>query len=401
MFMKNICFVIPQMKDGWLKMEYSSREALGVQYICSSLEQNKIPYTLINAHAYHIEDEDVCEEIIKNNFDIIGVTCISQRSYPNVRNFIKTLRDTYHYKGIVFIGGFFATLAYKEILKDLEGYIDFLTRGEGELIIPEIVKELSSGVEIHNIKGIVYLDNNQIFGDETTHYINDLNVLPYPIRDAKLLENVAGEPKNFKMLAGRGCYNNCSFCSIIIDGRPRRKRYRSPENVVGEIEMLLNNYDVTHFRFCDEIFYTNTPYGKNWVDTFVNLVKAKNLNFTFHIEMRAIDITKEELLKLKEIGLVCVSIGYESGVQRILDEMRKHCTVEDNLRASKILKEIGIDNAISFITLIPTMTFDELKTNYSFLKEIGGYTAHNLYNKLNLYIGCEYENILAKARFNG
>lgn len=392
--MKEICFVIPQMKDGWLKVEFSSREALGLQYICADLEKHNIKYNFINAHAYRIDDEDVCKTIIENNYKIVAVSCISQRSYPNVKTFITLLRDKYNYRGILYMGGFFATLSYKEILFDTVGYVDFIQRGEGEIITPKIIEKIFEGKDIESIEGIVFYKNGKINGNLDTHYIENLDILEYPIRDANLLGNVAGEDRNFKIVAGRGCYNNCTFCSIIIDGRPRKKRFRSPNNVIGEIEMILKKYPVNHFRFCDEIFYTNTKYGKKWVKDFVDLIEEKKLEFTFHIEMRAVDVTEEELIKLKNVGLKTVSIGFESGVQRILNEMKKNCKVSDNIRAAEILKKIKIEHNVSFITIIPTMSFEELKENYLFLKTIGGYTAHNLYNKLNLYLGCEYEQIL-------
>lgn len=99
---------------------------------------------------------------------------------------------------------------------------------------------------------------------------------------------------------------------------------------------------------------------------------------------------------LKEIGLTRISIGAESGIQRILDEMKKDVKVETVKNAIEVIQECGIETILGWIAIIPTMSFDELKENYHFLFNSGCYSEANLYNKLNLYKGCSYEEILAR-----
>mgnify|MGYP002866402438 CR=1 FL=1 len=68
--------------------------------------------------------------------------------------------------------------------------------------------------------------------------ITDLDMLPFPIRDYRTFANVKGVFAN--VIAGRGCYGNCSFCSIHSAYEYRQRICRSPKNVVDEIDILVN-----------------------------------------------------------------------------------------------------------------------------------------------------------------
>ena len=114
---------------------------------------------------------------------------------------------------------------------------------------------------------------------------------------------------------------------------------------------------------------------------------------TFNIELRPNDINRDELLLLRSVGLRAVFIGIESGIQRVLNEMRKDTTVEMNVQALQILKDLDIKIEMGWISLVPTMTFNELKENYQFLFSTECYTEENIYNRFNLYPGCYYEKI--------
>ena len=119
-----------------------------------------------------------------------------------------------------------------------------------------------------------------------------------------------------------------------------------------------------------------------------------SMHFTFNIELRPNDFNYDELIQLKDVGLTAIFVGIESGVQRILDEMRKDTTVEHNDQALEIAKKLDIKVEMGWISIIPTMSFEELKKNYEYLFATNCYTEENIYNRLNLYGECYYEQIL-------
>lgn len=388
------CFlVVPQMIDMWMKKEYISREMLGIEYLASALIKNDISCDFVNAYARRLSHNDVCKQIIDKQYKIVGVSCPSQRSYPYSKEFIKVLRNTYHYSGYIVMGGFYISLAYQNILNDFNDY-DFLMIGEGENVISPFYKTLLEGGDFSHFAGLIYRHDNKWKINEP-EFIYDLDSLNFPKRDLKTWEYFRNKERiPFRVMSGRGCYGRCTFCSVLRCEEKYGKRFRSAENIVDEIEELVNLYNAKIINFADDIFFDGSKKSNEHIEQFVKLMKDRNIHVEFDCHLRVTDVKKEQLLKLKEVGLTTVWLGLESGCQRILNEMNKHCTVEQNKNAIKILFECGLTPSITFITLVPTMSFEELKQNYDFLWEIGCYCEDNLYNRLNIYTGCEYETIL-------
>jgi radical SAM superfamily enzyme YgiQ (UPF0313 family) len=387
------------MKDKYFKKELGNKEFLGIQYLAAMLDSKGFDCDIVNAHYMQWDENAISRNVDVNSYKFIGISCVSQRCYPFTKKLVKFLRErgcTAH----ICLGGFYPSLAYEKILYDIEG-IDSLILGEGEESIVSLVEKVFNGESMDQLSGIAYL-NQGLLSLNPPNRIMNLDKLPFPVRNIEYLGNISSigtdkvGKRFFRMLAGRGCYGKCSFCSIIRFYAPKYKIYRSPQNVVGEIEQLVNKYGINDFLFNDEIFYEISKKGQMWIQQFVELIKQKEIKISFAIEMRANDIRHEEISLLKSVGLKRVSLGVESGIQRVLDEMNKGCTIQQNRDAIDILKQSGITPLISFIAIIPTMSFKELKDNYKFLFSLNCFIEENVYNKLNIYSNCEYKNILEK-----
>ena len=224
---------------------------------------------------------------------------------------------------------------------------------------------------------MAYRTTNHIHYNQARRII-ELDYIVFPYRDNKIIsaigpmvDNIAIKGRFFRMLAGRGCYGKCSFCSVINFYQPHNRIYRSPNNIIDEISYLQNKYDVNHFWFSDEIFYDKSKKGIQWVYEFVNEIKRRNILISFNIEMRPNDINYDEIQLLKDAGLTRIFIGAESGVQRILDEMNKGVTVEENLHAINNIQKADVSVRLGWISVVPTMSFQELIDNYIFLFNTG------------------------------
>lgn len=386
----HILLVAPNFIEKWNKLELACKENLSINALAAYLLEKNYNVTVINAQFENWDSERVLQEIKDTNFDLIGISCSPQKLYLSSKDFIKKARKQYPNSCIV-MGGVFPSLSYEDILNDLPE-VDFISTGEGEFPL-ELICSHIQGKNIHlsEISGLAYRDEGTIKINKPERILN-LDILPFPLRDCRTFTNIKGAFAN--VIAGRGCYGNCSFCSIHSAYEYRQRLCRSPKNVVDEIEILVREYGVEFIQFHDDIFYDYSLNSQRWLYEFIHEVKRRNLQFRFRIYLRPNDVRIKELLELKEIGLDTVFIGIESGVQRVLNEMRKGITVEQAENSIKILKSVNINISMGFITIVPTMSFEELKENYNFLYRVGADNDANFHNRLNIYNGCYYETIL-------
>lgn len=387
----NVLLVAPNFIEKWNKLELSCKENLSINALSAYLIGKGYNVTTINAQFENWDNERVLEEVKDKNFHFIGVSCSPQKLYLASKDFIKKARKQYP-NSCITIGGVFPSLSYKDILNDLPE-VDYVSTGEGEFALEQICLHIQHEIkDLSQISGLAYRENGVIKINKANR-IADLDVLPFPIRDKRTFENVKGIFAN--VIAGRGFYGNCSFCSIHSAYEYRQRICRSPKNVVDEIEILVNKYGVQFIQFHDDIFYDYSPRSQKWLNEFIKEIENRKLKFNFRIYLRPNDVREKELIKLKEIGLDTVFIGIESGVQRILNEMRKGITVLQAEEAIKTLRKVNINVHMGFITIVPTMTFEELKENYDFLYRVGSDNDANFHNRLNIYNGCYYEKILS------
>lgn len=134
----------------------------------------------------------------------------------------------------------------------------------------------------------------------------------------------------------RGCPMNCSYCSTpLIEGKVIRKR--KPENVVRMLSKYVKaGFD--HFFFVDNVFNLPLSYAKSFCDRII----AEELNISWRCILYPWKIDEELVKKMALAGCVEVSLGFESGSSKILQNMNKRYCPEEVRRISNILKKYKI-----------------------------------------------------------
>lgn len=392
-----IITIAPFLKEEGGSKEFKSRENLGIAYLTSYLQSEGYRADMLNAHDKEMDNYAVMNWLAsRKTYKIIGVSCTSQRLYPYVRELIRMCRKQYP-DTLIVTGGIFPTMEYKKIMADLPE-LDLVMLGEGEVAYAAIANWFINGKDrLEEIAGIVYRTHNGIVVNDIVP-VKNYDGRPFPMREK--IDFNKYEEKFLRLLGGRGCYGRCAFCSTIKCLNElninRGKVYRDVNDIVNEIEQLIDETGIHSFSFYDDIFYDRSRRGIAWIHAFVETIKEHKLNIEFNIKMRTTDITETEIKGLSEVGLTTVFLGVESGIQRILDEMKKDATVEDSINAVNILRRYNVEIVYGYMGIIATMSFKELKENLDFIINLGGYTERNLYNRLNLYSGCEYNAILEK-----
>ncbi len=220
---------------------------------------------------------------------------------------------------------------------------DYVVRGEGEETLKELLLTLEQKDDPSNILGIAFKKSNETIVNPSRSVIRDLDTLPLPAWDLIDIESYRAiwlkhhGYFSLNLATTRGCPFKCNWCAKPIYGN--RYNSRSPQRVVEEIDLLVNNYQPDHFWMSDDIFGLKP----GWVQEFRNELLKKNLSIRYKIQSRADLLLQEDTIDaLAQSGAETVWIGAESGSQKILDAMDKGTTVVQIQQARKLLQQKGV-----------------------------------------------------------
>lgn len=352
---------------------------IGVAYIASVLLDHGYDVVVKDCPAEEIGVKELLEYLDKNQFNIIGISTY----YFNINSVIRIVNKLKTKDVFVFVGGMLPTLSAKSVMKTLHN-IDCCVIGEGEITVLELVEAIESKQEWKNIDGLAYINDEKNFiVTKKRKLINDLDDLPFPYRVVPKRELYT------PILASRGCYGNCNFCSIesyykMCDGC--KVRIRDPKKVVDEIEKLVQAGHLC-IKFNDENFNVSSKNGKEWFRIFYSEIKKRKINAKYIMDMRVNEIIygREEIKKFLEIGLDFIFIGVESFLQKHLDFFNKKVKVEDNLLAMEILDEIGANYRIGLLLFNPITTIEDVKQTLDIIEKVYYLREENMMKPVSLF----------------
>ncbi|MFA6094038.1 MAG: radical SAM protein [Elusimicrobiota bacterium] len=282
------------------------------------------------------------------------------------------------------LGGIHATLMPEEAAA--HPFFDHIVLGEGEISFPKILSALGSGAPVERI----------IRGEQA-----DLDALPFSDRDlfgVQELPFFQDLPLPFvTVISARGCPYHCTFCQpaerILFGNRIRK---RSVDNVIAELRLLREKHGFRSFMVHDDCLSAD----KVWVREFCRKLKEGGFDQPWVCQVRADHVCAhpELISEMKDAGLRAVHVGFETGNQRMLDLMRKGLTVEQNYKAYRILKELGIQMQGMFILGLPTETKEEILDTIRMMKSMEltrpSFTFFTPYPGTDLYQFCKERDLL-------
>ncbi|MGV6829193.1 MAG: B12-binding domain-containing radical SAM protein [Flavobacteriales bacterium] len=227
--------------------------------------------------------------------------------------------------------------------KYIDAGADYIIQGEGEITLKELILAIKNKENILNVKGLVFKNNTEIIKTTKREVLRDLDELPLPawdLLDIDAYKKVwASGNKEFTLniATTRGCPYKCNWCAKPIYGN--RYNSHSPKYIVKHLSYLKENYQVSKFWMCDDIFGLKP----NWVQEFNKELKQEKLKISYFIQSRVDLLLKEDTIDaLAESGLTEVWVGAESGSQKILDAMDKGTQITQIEEATSLLKEKNI-----------------------------------------------------------
>ncbi|MCQ9205350.1 MAG: B12-binding domain-containing radical SAM protein [Omnitrophica bacterium] len=310
---------------------------LGISYIAAVLKKNNFIVDLIDLDLEREKFKNIYEIMASYRPDLVGISGLTIQM-ENVYYIAKVIKKISK-KIIVVTGGPHPSSLSEQTLKEAGGNIDIVVAGEGEFTLLDIAMDKPW----EQIEGILYIKDGKIYGNKKREPISDLDSLPFPARDMLAIKKYRGwgplrESPTTHLIASRGCPFDCIFCSeTAVFGRNHRRR--DPKRVVDEIEHLIKEYGMREVSFYDDLFTLN----KKWVISVCHEIIKRNIKLDWKALSRVDTVDYEVLSYMKKAGCRIIFYGIESGSQKILDNIRKSQTVEQNLTAARLTKKVGIE----------------------------------------------------------
>jgi anaerobic magnesium-protoporphyrin IX monomethyl ester cyclase len=347
---------------------FQNQGNLGLGYLASVLRQHGHPVRVVDIEQ---DPETILQIALETGPVLVGFSLIFQFFVHRYAALLRMLRS----RGVgchFTMGGHCPTVSYTPLL-GLIPELDSIVRFEGEVTLTELADAISAGTEWRGTRGIAYRGPDGIIATPARPLVEDLDQLPYPDRDYEP-RAVLGRSM-MPIVASRGCAKTCSFCSIhtFYRGAPGRiVRTRRPAEVVREMRVLHEERGITIFLFQDDDFPLVGPVWRRWAGEFVDELHRSGLpgKVIWKMNCRADSVERDLFVKLRDAGLYLVYMGLESGSEQSLSTLDKRVSVDQNLRAVSLLKDIGLMWEYGFMLLDPSSTFESVRDNLRFLRSI-------------------------------
>ncbi|MFH1956619.1 MAG: radical SAM protein [Patescibacteria group bacterium] len=256
--------------------------------------------------------------------------------------------------------------------------IDWAFKGEAEVGLSRLLDYLASDQinekNVSEIPGLIWkkdkktIINSQIF-------VDDLDKFDMPSWDLIRPDKYPLSPhgsffKNYPIapiIITRGCPFSCTYCAgHLVSGK--KIRFRGLDNVIEEIKTLYHKYGIREIHIEDD----NFTFNHELVFDFCKKLKENNLNITWTCPngVRLDTLTKELLTAMKDAGLYSISVGIESGSERILRDMKKNLTKEKIKEKIDLIRKCGLEVSGFFIIGYPTEKKEDIMETINFALDL-------------------------------
>ncbi len=337
---------------------------LGLGYLASFLKEKGYQVEIIDA----LNSGFSVTEIVNlcQGTDLVGINCLSAY-FLEVK---KLSRELKRRKFTVVIGGPHASALPELTLEETRA--DYVITGEGELPLWQLVESIANNCSSEDIPGVMTKKKQN---NGKGRLIENLDSLPYPDWEQIDPSTYKKAPhggliKTFPVapiISTRGCPFECTFCASPFLWE-RKIRFRSPENVVGEIEYLCKNFGVKEIHFEDD----NLTLKKDHVTAICRLMINKKIkvNWATPNGVRADTLDREILMLMKRSGCYFIALGIESGSQEILNRVKKRTDLGTVERVVRLAKEVGIITQGFFVFGLPGESDQTVRETIRFAKRI-------------------------------
>lgn len=341
---------------------------LWLAYATGYLEKEGHDVRLVDAIAFDWSLDKVLEDAFEFNPDLVVV----DSNFSSLKNDIKVANKIREKTGAInVIVGPPASQFPNEIIE--EG-IDIVARFEFEKSLNEILMALETGGDFTEIQGITFRKGKEIISNPDRDFTTSefLDELPFV---SKVYEKHLNIKDYFlshslypviQIFTGRGCPNYCTFCSWPETLMGRKYRVRSVKSVINEFEYIKNELPEVKEIFIEDDSFT---IDKKRILKFCDELIERDIQIVWSCQSRA-ELDYKTMKKMKEAGCRLLDVGYESGSDEILKNIKKGVTVHQLKEFTTDAKKAGLKILADFVIGFPGETEETAKQTINFIKEI-------------------------------
>jgi radical SAM superfamily enzyme YgiQ (UPF0313 family) len=258
--------------------------------------------------------------------------------------------------------------------KMLNNGVDIVARFEYDLTIRDIADALEAGSDLDQIEGIAFKRGDATVTTPTRDYIASEKLDEIPFVSKVYKEHL--DPRDYllthtlypmvQIFTGRGCPNLCTFCSWPRTLMGRKHRTRSVGNIVDEFEYVAREMPEVREIFIEDDTFT---ISKKRVTDVCDEIKRRKLHITWSCNARA-NLDYDTMKKMKDAGCRLLDVGYESGSDWMLTNIKKGVTTQDSERFTRDAKRAGLMILADFIFGLPGETRETAEQTLNFAKKI-------------------------------
>src|SRR6266403_936921 len=249
--------------------------------------------------------------------------------------------------------------------------LDFVCGNEFDFTI----REIAEGRPLAQVAGLSYRDGTgELRRTLERAPLEDMDALPWVVdvyaRDLDVSRYVIGYLLHpyVSLYTGRGCRSKCTFCLWPQTVGGHRYRVRSVGHVVEEIRLAKSWFpQVKEFFFDDDTFTDDRPRAEAIARELGKLGVIWSCNAKANVPRTTLEV-------LRDNGLRLLLVGYETGNQQILNNIKKGMRIDIARRFTKDCHELGITIHGTFILGLPGETKETIQETIRFATEINPHT---------------------------
>ena len=335
---------------------------------------------IIDSNADNISPEETAKKVKELNPLLVALIVYGNQPSASTQNMtisgriVSAVKE--HTDSKVVMGGLHPSALPQRTLEEEDA--DYIIEGEEQIPLKELLETLKNDNDLTTVSGLWYKEKNEIKNNKKAKLIDDLDeylpmaawdLLPmnkYRAHNWHCFDDIENRSPYGAIYTSLGCPYKCSFCCINAPFGGSGIRYRTPELVVEEIELLNKKYGIKNIKIIDEMFVLDERHYMKIVD----LIIEKKLDLNIWAYARVDTVHVDTLSKMKKAGFNWLALGIESASADVRDGAAKKMRVKDIKGIVDKIQDAGIRVIGNYIFGLPDDTLESMNETLVMAKEL-------------------------------